>query len=160
MGKRPATPIAARFALKVAKGSPDACWPWLGKPDAEGYGVIWDEVSRKTKKAHRVAWELENGPIPDGMDILHRCDNPPCCNPKHLYPGTHLDNMRDREERGRTNPPRGEAVHGARLTEASVRDIRERLARGERYAAVAATLGIDRATVNDIRRGRTWKHVT
>lgn len=75
------------------------CWIWTGHRNAAGYGHI--SVDGKLVLAHRHAWTLENGPIPPGLDILHRCDNPPCCRPAHLRPGTDSDNALDRERRGR-----------------------------------------------------------
>jgi hypothetical protein len=83
----------------------DACWPWPGTRNTAGYGVVswlgWPFM------AHRIAFELANGPLEDGEIICHRCDNPPCCNPLHLYAGTHKDNARDRWERtGHRRKPR------------------------------------------------------
>jgi hypothetical protein len=74
-------------------GGPDGCWPWQGYIGTWGYGQMWAE--RATQLAHRVAWDLAVGPIPAGMSVLHRCDNRPCCNPSHLFLGTHTDNVRD-----------------------------------------------------------------
>jgi hypothetical protein len=76
------------------------CWVWTGNTDNKGYGRLHHDL------AHRRAWRETNGPIPDGLWILHRCDNPPCCNPAHLYPGTHAQNMRDMSERGRSGSKR------------------------------------------------------
>lgn len=91
---------ACRFWDKVCFGQPDACWEWAGaRKGSQGYGEFG--VNRMPATAHRVAWELTHGPIPDGLFVLHRCDNPPCCNPAHLFLGTHQDNMADRDAKGR-----------------------------------------------------------
>jgi hypothetical protein len=87
-----------RFWSKVAKGADDACWLWQAGRFKSGYGAF--AMRPHTKRAHRVAWELVNGPIPDGLHVLHECDTPPCCNPAHLFLGTHADNMRDRQSKG------------------------------------------------------------
>lgn len=92
--------LADRLWAKVDKsGGPDACWLWTGHRNQKGYGKIG--ADRKTIGAHRGAWMVTNGPIPDGLFVLHRCDNPPCCNPAHLFVGTNADNMTDMAQKGR-----------------------------------------------------------
>lgn len=86
-----------RFFEKVAKTSD--CWAWLAGKDKDGYGKI--KINGKTLQAHRVSWVIHNGCIPEGLSVLHVCDNPSCVNPKHLFTGTTLDNMRDRDAKGR-----------------------------------------------------------
>jgi uncharacterized protein YjiS (DUF1127 family) len=90
---------AELFWSKVKRGGPDECWPWLAATNEKGYGVVGGKDG--TTKANRVAWKLTNGPIPDGKCVLHRCDNPPCCNPGHLFTGTRGDNNRDMHAKGR-----------------------------------------------------------
>ena len=90
-------PLGDRFGTKVQSGS--GCWEWTGTRTKRGYGQLG--VSGKTKWAHRVSWEINNGPIPDGLFVCHHCDNPPCVRPSHLFLGTHQDNMRDMAEKGR-----------------------------------------------------------
>lgn len=121
-------PLADRLWPKVDKsGGAAACWPWTAARDPKGYGTIRSDIGRANKFAHRAAWEVTNGAIPDGLLVCHRCDNPPCCNPAHLFLGTHADNMADCSAKGRTcrgdrhgsrlhpeNRPRGDR-HGARL---------------------------------------------
>lgn len=105
-------PLAERFWEKVEQGP--GCWEWMaGRDSATGYGRIRiGRAGSKHQLAHRVSWELANGPIPDGLWVLHHCDNPPCVNPAHLYLGTTIDNNRDRDARGRT--ARGERWYDAR----------------------------------------------
>lgn len=100
--------LAERFWARVDRRGADECWPWTGarvdgrKPYAKRYGVLrrgaTDGCRRVT--AHRLAYELLVGPIPAGLHVLHTCDNPPCCNPAHLWIGTHADNMADRKAKG------------------------------------------------------------
>jgi len=92
-----------RFWAKVDRT--DDCWLWTACRTTHGYGQFRPERSRGAQ-AHRVAWELTNGPIPAGMLVLHRCDNPPCVNPAHLFLGTQSDNMRDMYAKGRGRPRR------------------------------------------------------
>lgn len=91
--------MVARFWESVEKGPGDACWEWTGHANRSGYG----RVTRRGRDlfAHRYSWELANGPIPDGLIVCHRCDNPPCVRPEHLFLGTHSDNMRDAQRKGR-----------------------------------------------------------
>jgi hypothetical protein len=97
---RASRPLAERFWEKVDRSVLDGCWPFLGARDPDGYGRVMVGRDRRDK-ANRVAYMLTSGPIPDGLQVLHRCDNPPCCNPAHLFAGTPLDNMRDMIAKGR-----------------------------------------------------------
>jgi len=83
-----------RFWARVDR-DPDGCWEWTGARWVEGYGRLSLGPGVGPKKAHRLSWELHYGAIPDGLDVLHRCDNPPCVRPDHLFVGTQADNMRD-----------------------------------------------------------------
>lgn len=91
--------LASRFWALVSVSDPEECWPWLGTRVGVGYGRV--QVDRVRTVAHRVAYELAVGPIPEGLLVLHRCDNPPCCNPKHLFVGTSSDNAQDALAKGR-----------------------------------------------------------
>jgi hypothetical protein len=97
------TAIADRFWAKVEK-MPDGCWVWQAARSVSGYGLLAPSGGvRGDRRAHRVSWELHNGPIPAGLWVLHSCDNPPCVNPDHLFLGTRSDNMRDCASKGRLN---------------------------------------------------------
>lgn len=85
--------------------SPNGCWEWVGSKRDYGYGQVYFK-GKPARKAHRVAWELTHGPIPEGLDVLHDCDNPSCINPSHLHLGTHQQNMDEMVVRGRYGPPR------------------------------------------------------
>ena len=88
-----------RFTIKLKKMS-NGCIEWQGNRNKEGYGRIM--INRETMSTHRLSWKLANGSIPDGMCVLHKCDNPPCCNIKHLWIGTSVENIKDRSAKGRT----------------------------------------------------------
>lgn len=102
--------LVERFWAKVDKsGGPDACWLWTAGRSDWGYGHF--RVGSKNLQAHRFAWELTRGPIPAGLLVLHRCDNPPCCNSAHHFLGTHADNMADAKAKGRLRNPQAEKTH-------------------------------------------------
>lgn len=117
------------------------------------------------QKAHRVAYVISGGPIPDhdsyhGLCVCHRCDNRGCVNPAHLFLGTNADNVRDRESKGRRAAPRGTANANAKLTEQVVRDIRANAALCRvTQQELADRFGIDRSVVGKVIRGKAWAHV-
>lgn len=144
-----------RFWSKVARGAPDDCWPWIGARERAGYGILAREERGLVHKTHRLSWQMANGPIPDGLFVCHRCDNPPCVNPAHLYVGTASDNATDRASRGRgrENRVRGEASPVAKLSDAQVIEIRRLVASGMTQQAVADRFGIVQPHVSRIVRG-------
>lgn len=154
--------FASRFWGYVSRGEPGECWEWNGYRHSFGYGMISRVGQHTMLTAHRVSWELTNGPIQDGKQVLHKCDNPPCCNPAHLFLGTHLDNMADAVAKGRLSFPvmRGESNPKARLTEGQVVEIRKRYAAGGiSIRKLAAEYGVTFAPVQLIIAGKTWRHV-
>jgi len=150
--------IASRFWSHVDQsGGPDACWPWTLSKDKDGYGKF-TMPGRKSWHAHRVAWFLTNGPIPEGLLIRHFiCSNPPCCNPKHLLPGTPTDNMQDCVRQGRIQ--KGSTHPSAKLTEENIVEIRRQYAAGGSQENIAVLFGIAQTTVSKIVRRQRWTHV-
>lgn len=149
--------VMARFWDKVTRGEPGECWEWQEKSRHEfGYGVFRPTKHSGSVKAHRFAWAAVNGEIVDGVVIRHKCDNPPCCNPAHLEPGTQLDNMQDAVKRDRHK--RGE--RGAnKLTDAEVIAIRLEVSAGKSHESVASNYGISQPMVSAIANGKRWAHI-
>lgn len=151
--------VVRRFWQYVHAGSPKECWLWRGSiAKRGGYGQLNDRG--KLLKSHRLSYELNHGPIPIGSLICHRCNNPPCCNPGHLYAGTPKQNWDDTIAAGTRfvpNGARGERHHDARLDPAKVRFIRSSPAKG---VELARQFGVSKSTITAIRKGRTWKNLT
>ena len=147
-----------RFWAKVDKTG--NCWEWMASKIPRGYGTI--KIDGKVKRAHRVAWELCNGQIPEGLHCLHSCDNTSCCNPDHLFLGTHQDNMTDMANKGRSKnvPRRGEASNFSRINENVVRNIRRYYAAGAvTQQWLANVYGISRSNVGMIVTRKRWSHI-
>lgn len=141
-----------RFWRFVRLGRGGGCWGWMGAL-SHGYAVMRISTPvRRQAKAARVSWEIHSGPIPEGKIICHRCDNPKCVNPAHLYLGTHTENMRDMVDRGRST--RGKRHPMVKLVASQVRAIRKdtRLCR-----EIAADYGINPSHVGLIRSRKTWR---
>jgi hypothetical protein len=158
----PFRPAPERFAEKYRVDADTGCWVWTASFTRGGYGQFG--FGGITRRAHRVSWVLHRGPIPDGLWVLHKCDNPPCVNPDHLFLGTCSDNSRDCVAKGRHKPFRttghkGEGNPNARLNEGVVRDIRSRVASGEKVSSVVSSLGTPEGTVRHVVRRTSWKHV-
>jgi predicted XRE-type DNA-binding protein len=133
----------------------ELCREWQGPRDRKGYGLTtWRGRSAHT---HRLAWELTYGPVPPGMCVLHRCDNPPCCEPTHLFLGTRADNAADAMTKGRHT--RGEMVGTAKLTTAKVFAVRSFVRAGYPQMEVANLFGCNTSTISRIARQESWKHV-
>ncbi len=154
--------IRERFWARIDQsGGPDACWPWQGKSHADfGYGVLGiggrRENGGRTEKAHRVAWLLTHGELPN-LFVCHSCDSPLCCNPAHLFLGTNSDNVADMKRKGRHT--HGECSY-AKLTESQVIEIRERYANEQiSQAMLARDYSISSSMVGNIVRRKAWKHV-
>lgn len=146
-------PVGPRFWKQVDKKD-EGCWEWTGRSKrTEGYGVL--SVRNTNQGAHRVSWEIHNGPIPHGMKVLHKCDNPPCVNPDHLFLGTTADNTADmiRKGRGRFNPAYPP------LTAAHISEIRQRFANGESARSIAKQYHRHRRTIERIVSGKRYAHL-
>lgn len=153
---KPLVPLMDRLMSKVNK-TQQGCWLWTGGTNGRGYGVIGTERPRRSNYAHRVSYELHVGPIPDGMEVAHRCDVRNCVNPEHLTLMTHRENEADKASKGRV--PRGERQWQSRLTETAVLDIRRRVKEGETRTALAKEYGTSASNVEHIVARRRWKHV-
>jgi HNH endonuclease len=143
------------FWQRVDVRGPDDCWTWRKGKNGSGYGVLY--IHRKSINAQRIAYQLHYGVDPGDREVCHTCDNPPCCNPYHLFLGTHADNMRDREAKGRANHALGERNHNAKLTWQQVREIRSLCASGMQTRDVSIPYDVSTVLVNKIARGEIWK---
>ena len=155
---------SSRFWQKVERRNESECWLWTAGFFLCGYGRFWrsrsDPRGRTGLYAHRVAWELTNGPVPDGLCILHSCDNRACVNPSHLHPGTKTENNRERDERRRTAHNRGQAAgRSAKLRDQDIPLIRAALRNGRTQQHVAEECRVSRRSVGMIHTGRTWGHI-
>jgi len=134
---------------------PDACWPWIGPGgrDPAGYG---QGTFGWTRKAHREAYRLTHGDFDTALDICHSCDNPPCCNPRHLWAGTHAENIMDAARKGRLNTATGERHSQAKLTWETVRLIRARVAAGDSQGSLAREYGVSQVCIHFVVTRATW----
>lgn len=145
------------FWSRAGRGALDECWLWSGARTGAGYGVV--TLLGREVSVHRLAWELERGPIPVGMSVLHRCDVRHCCNPAHLFLGSQADNIADMVSKRRQFRPEGVRHHNAKLCDEQVIAARQRRSMGEGVTALAREYGVSPATMCDALRGRTWSHV-
>ena len=159
MPRRPNLSIAQRLEAMSMPEPNSGCQLWLGGVANRRYGTL--KINRQHQRAHRVAWEMANGPIPKGLVVCHRCDNTFCINPAHLIIGTQADNMADMVAKGRSTghgtSRKGGERHGmAKLTEAQVLAIR---ADDRTPSAVAADYQITPRHARDIINRKKWEHV-
>ena len=134
------------------------CWEWNSSRNSTNYGMVGRNGTGYL--AHRLAYETWVGPIPEGLVIRHKCDNPPCINPDHLETGTRADNIGDMYSRGRQRHLVGASVASSKLTDSDVRMIREQYAGGGvTQVALAAKHGVSQHAISQIIRNQTWKHV-
>ncbi len=132
------------------------CIQWKGYKNACGYGVY--PSHRKNQLAHRVIWRILNGIIPKGLCILHRCDNPSCINPKHLFLGTQTDNMRDASKKKRFDT-KGEKNGRAILTKRKVKQIKKLLKEGGKVYQIARKYNVNWSVIENIKLKRRWRHL-
>lgn len=145
------TPIElARFWSRMDHANDFHCWEWRGRKSPGGYGRYGSAM------AHRLAYELIKGPIPEGLLVRHTCDNPGCCNPKHLLVGTHKDNSQDAVRRGRHLT--GERSGRAKLSEEQAAYIRINEAR-KTVRQLAEMFGVAPSTISMVRSGQRWAHL-
>jgi hypothetical protein len=145
------------FWPKVAVGHPDECWEWLGHRRQSGYG--WFNARGRPTNAHRVAYALAKGPIPDGAFVCHSCDNPPCCNPRHLWLGSPAENTKDMDRKGRRtfSTKIGAENHNAKLNaEVALEIVSSNLSN----KALSKKFGVTPSAINNVRKGKAWAHVT
>lgn len=148
---------------KVDRKADDECWEWLGYRNEQGYGRTW--IKDKGYYAHRVIFDLQNPGViglsaPRSRDetgfLLHTCDNPSCCNPKHLFVGTHADNMADKVSKGRSPDFKGTKGPRSKLSEHDVEMIRRLLNYNLSSSEIAAVFNVSKPTIKSIRQGRTY----
>ena len=154
---RQKTSLSDAFWVKVERREPDECWEWQAYRDKRGYGHL--RYDGRLHLAHRIAWSLTNGPIPEGLGVLHHCDNPSCCNPTHLYVGTAADNSADMVRRNRLRPAYGSLSVRAKMTEADVLEIRRLRAEGATVPAIAQMYGKHHNHIANIVYRRRWRHI-
>lgn len=156
--------VYQRLIRHMAINKTSGCWEWVGSK-RNGYGRIIvgsrTDGTRKSMSAHRVSYELKHGEIPEGMEVCHKCDNPCCVNPDHLFLGTRQDNIDDRERKGRNVTFTGEEQPRSKLTKKAVKDARwERAYKGTSYQMLADRYGVSKKTMQNAIKGVTWKCVT
>lgn len=149
-GHRKSPCATERFWAKVDKSGPRGCWLWTGGHTGAGYGAF-SLTHDKTILAHRYSWILANGEIPDGLEVLHQCDNPPCINPMHLFLGTQSENMTDMASKGRQP--------GKKLTIDQIRAIRLLRSQGAILKRIAKQFGVSIATVSKIAKLEIWRAI-
>jgi hypothetical protein len=145
----------ARFWAKVDRLDAAGCWEWTARRHRQGYGEIM--IGRRKTKAHRVSWTIARGPIPDGVCVLHRCDNPACCNPDHLFLGTQADNIHDMVRKGRQGTGnRSGARPNCKLTPEIAAAIRKEWSERPTQKTLAQRYGVSQGAVSLVVRKKTW----
>lgn len=159
----PTMPIKERLLSNISVNLISGCWEWKGSK-YNGYGrtIIGSrkDGTRRTISAHRLSYLIWNGEIPDGYDVCHKCDNPCCINPNHLFVGTRQENVDDRERKGRNIIFVGEEQPMAKLTKKIVKDARwEHTYKGTSFQKLADRYGVSKKTMQSAIKGITWKCV-
>lgn len=148
--------MSSRFWSKVDKSGTNKCWNWKAGKFPTGYGNF-TVYKGWNLGAHRFSWMLTNGEIPSGLCVLHSCDNTVCVNPKHLWLGTHAQNIADKVAKKRQ--ARGQHHGNSKLTNAEVRKIKRQLLNGITPRVIGRLFGVHRATIHKIKIGKNWGHV-
>lgn len=153
--------VRKRFAAKVNRlPGRNACWEWTAceRSAGRGYGAFW--LDGRHRPAHVVSWKLKTGAWPaKGLLVCHRCDNPRCVRPAHLFLGTPSENVQDMLLKGRHVPPRGEAYGAAKLDSAGVHLIRFLCSIGASQSACGEWFGVGQQQVSRVCRGQRWAHL-
>lgn len=156
-------PFGIRLRINSKKNPKTGCWEWCGSK-RNGYGrlIVGSRTNgtRKSVSAHRASYEHFVGKIPVGMEVCHKCDNPCCINPNHLFLGTRQENIDDRESKGRNNPPKGEKNGRAKLSEIDVLEMRAKRKTGMSFQKIADEYGVHKKTVMDAVSGKNWASVS
>lgn len=143
-----------RFWSRIPHQIEGDCWEWQGRINQDGYGQF--DHNNSCSSSHRYVWKLFYGDIPDGMVICHKCDNPPCCNPAHLFLGTVWDNVRDRDLKGRQASHKGEKNGRAKLNRNQAVQIRKLRQVGLSYKELAKRFSVSIGCISHIINGRHW----
>jgi len=148
-----------RFWAKVNKKSSGTCWEWTATLNAKGYGLFG--IEGRMRLAHRISWFLNSAKHPGALSVLHKCDNPRCVNPEHLFLGTQADNMKDMDKKGRRINPIviGSKNPFSKLTEPSVRVIKRCLQIRVKGNFLAKLFRVGKTNISQISNNHTWKHV-
>lgn len=146
--------LKERFYEKVALIPFHSCWEWVGNRKLSGYGRI--DFQKKSYLAHRLSWEIHRGEVPRGMFVCHKCDNPSCVNPDHLFIGSHQENMDDMRRKGRCRRISGVAHYKAKLQEKQIVQIRNSDMSSRRLAVI---FGVSHHNILSIKNRKTWKHL-
>lgn len=149
-------PTILRISNNIHKTG--TCWNWNGCKTPDGYGLIRHNGPQEL--AHRASWMVYRGPIPEGMCVLHHCDNPACVNPDHLFLGSHRDNMADcaAKQRIRNGNQKGSSNGHSKLTEQDIPNIRS-LSKSFSHSTIAKCFDVSRRTISAVVEGKNWKHV-
>ena len=148
------TPLIDRVLRNTIPVPESGCLLWLGTCSNGFHGMVWDNEHKQNRGTHRVVWEYWNGPIPDGLCVLHKCDVGVCCNINHLFIGTQRENVADKVKKERQ--ARGETAWKAILTEQQVMEIRKR---HEIAKLIAPIYGVSVSTIHAVRSRQNWKHI-
>ena len=146
-----------RFLSKIPAPNERGCMEWKACRNSKGYGQFG--IDGRMRVATRIAYTLAKGQIPEGMLVCHTCDNPPCCNPDHLFIGSPKDNQSDKAIKGRCAPQAGSMNHYARLTESDVIQIRSMRESGSPVADLAHRFNVHQTTISKIVTRATWNHI-